>query len=95
MCSADVLGGGAAGDPADEGGEPDVADHPGDRDVLVGELVGSPGCMARVSIEVSSMPTWWISLCDRGVGEHERPGERLGEVRVALEAAGGLAEHVA
>ena len=50
--------------------------------------------MARVSIEVSSMPTVWISACDRGVGEHERPGQRLGEVRVALEAAGGLAQHV-
>ena len=24
---------------------------------------GLSGCMARVSIEVISMPTWWISLC--------------------------------
>ena len=35
------------------------------------------------------MPTLWISACDGGVGEHERAGERLGELRVALQAAGG------
>ena len=29
----------------------------------------------------------------RGVGEHERPGQRLGEVGLALQGAGGAAQH--
>ena len=91
MWSAVSCGGGAAGDPGDEGGEPDVADDAGDGDVVLGELDLPSGCMARVSIEVSSMPTTWISPWAGGVGEHERAGQRLGEVRVALQAAGGPA----
>ena len=34
----DLFGGGAAGDPGDQGGQPDVADHAGDGDLVVGGL---------------------------------------------------------
>ena len=40
------------------------------------------------SIGVSCMPTPWISFGHRGVGEHERPGQGLGQLRVASGARG-------
>ncbi len=93
ICAAGVGGRRAAGDPADQRGEPDVADDPGDGDVVVGELglAGVHGPGEHPGQQHADVVDLGL---DRGVGEHERAGERLGEVRVALEAAGGLAEHV-
>ena len=97
LCERLVLGRlgrrGAAGDPADERGEPDVADHPGDRDVVVVDL-GAVGVHGAGQHGRQQHAHGVDLVADRGVGEHERPGQRLGEVLVALEAAGGLPHHV-
>ncbi len=86
----DVGRGGAAGHPGDQVGQPHVADHPGDGLLLVRRRVvrHRPGehrlHQQRDPIDLRA---------GRGVGEGERARHRLGEVRVALQAAGDPAEH--
>ena len=88
-CAGRPRGGGAAGDPGHQRGEPDVADHPGDRDVLVGDLAGALGVHGAGDMRGQRHADRVDLVGDGGVGEHERAGQRLGELRVALHAAGG------
>ena len=64
---ADVGGARAAGHPLHEAGQPHVADHLGDRDLVLGGLVvrrraASGSAIARISSRVTCMPTTWISV---------------------------------
>ena len=63
---------------------------------VLGEVVVEHSWVSRDVLTVS--PHVHQHLVDLGlhgvVGEHERAGERLGELRVALQAPGGAGEHV-
>jgi hypothetical protein len=86
-------GGAAAGDPGDQGGEPHVADDPGDRDVVVGDLAAALG-VHGVGQHAGHQHPHVVDLGGHGgVGEHEGPGERLGEMGITLHAASRLLEH--
>src|SRR5215470_1586352 len=87
---AHVVGRRPPGHPGDQAGQPDVADHPGDRDLVGGRLalVHGPGQHPL------HQPRDRVDLGRRArVGEHERPGHGLGEHRLALHGAGDPAQY--
>ncbi len=91
----DVFGLGAAGDPAHERGEPHVADDADDRGVLVGRFAVLVGAVDRAGDHRGQLHADEVDLVgDRGVGEHERAGECLGQLGLLLQSRGGVAEDV-
>jgi hypothetical protein len=88
--AGDVVGRRPAGNPGDQAGQPDVADDAGDRGVVGGGLTFVHG----PDQDPLHRRGHGVDLgCRARVGEHEGPGHRLGQQRVALHGPGHPAEH--